>query len=124
MRILARALGAVKPESTNALLVAADGRWFQPPGVAERVSLFRNRALRRIMQAFAEARLTAPGRALGWEQVLALGWPGEQMLPTAGAHRVRVAISTLRGRGLREILLSRDDGYLLDPTVLVTLANN
>jgi predicted ATPase len=124
MRILARALGTAKPETTDALLVAADGRWFQPPGAADRVSLFRNRALRRIMQAFAETRLTAPGRALGWEQVLALGWPGEQMLPTAGAHRVRVAISTLRSRGLRDVLLSRDDGYLLDPTVVVTLANN
>jgi tetratricopeptide (TPR) repeat protein len=124
MRILVRALGTANPGSTNALLVAADGRWFQPPGAAERESLFRNRALRRIMQAFAEARLSSPGRALGWEEVLALGWPGEQMLPTAGAHRVRVAISTLRGRGLRDLLLSRDDGYLLDPTVVVTLANN
>ena len=36
------------------------------------------------------------------------------MQPEAAAHRVRVAISTLRKVGLSRWLLTRDDGYLLD----------
>jgi hypothetical protein len=37
----------------------------------------------------------------------------------AAQTRVRVAIATLRKLGLRGVLLTRDDGYLLDPQIAV-----
>jgi hypothetical protein len=37
----------------------------------------------------------------------------------AGFARVRNALATLRKMGLRDVLVTRDDGYLLDPAVAV-----
>jgi hypothetical protein len=79
------------------------------------------RALWLVLHALADARLRAPGRVLSSDELVAAGWPGEQIIPTAGAHRVRVAIATLRDAGLRGLLLSRSGGYLLDPAVTVEL---
>jgi hypothetical protein len=52
-----------------------------------------------------------------WDELLEAGWPGERVGPEAGFARVRNALSTLRKMGLRDVLLTRDDGYLLDPAV-------
>ncbi len=73
-------------------------------------------------QLVRRRRLTAPGEATGWEALLAMGWPGERVLAGAAATRVRVAISTLRRMGLAGFLLTRDDGYLLDPRASVVRA--
>ena len=51
------------------------------------------------------------------DALVAIGWPGERVLVEAAATRVRVAIATLRRHGLRQVLLTRDDGYLIDPAV-------
>jgi hypothetical protein len=101
---------------TRTLVVADDGRWFQAPGSA-RVSLERRRALRLVMQALAERRRAQPGSALSADEVLAAGWPGEKIRHQAGVLRVYNAVSSLRKLGLRRYLVSRDDGYLLDPSV-------
>jgi hypothetical protein len=37
----------------------------------------------------------------------------------AAQTRVRVAVATLRKLGLRGLLVTRDDGYVLDPAVEV-----
>ncbi len=105
------------------LRIDREARWFEPPGGA-RVSLARKRSLRLLLGALASARLRSPSRALDSAALLALGWPGDRVLPAAGAHRVRVAIATLRRLGLREHLVSRDDGYLLDPGAAVELARD
>lgn len=112
---------APPPLDSDGLLVGPDARWFQPPG-GERVALDRRRALRLVLQALVTARVEAPGSALDASALLARGWPGERVLPAAGAHRVRVAIATLRRSGLRRLIQSRDDGYLLDPEAPVRLA--
>ena len=38
------------------------------------------------------------------------------MRPDAAAHRVRVAISTMRKMGLRDVLRTEEDGYRIDPS--------
>jgi hypothetical protein len=57
------------------------------------------------------------GNPLGVPALAEAGWPGERILVEAAATRVRVAIATLRKLGLREVLLTRDEGYLIDPEV-------
>lgn len=101
---------------SSALVVSASGRWFQPPG-GQKVSLSQRRALRLLLKKLAEQRLGAPGEALPLEALLKSGWPDEKIAPEAGKSRVYMALSTLRNLGLREILLRRDDGYLLDPSI-------
>ncbi len=100
----------------GAISVGESGRWFGIPG-SDRVSLQRRRALRLILKALLEQRLSAPGSALGQAELLEAGWPGERVKHEAGTLRVYNALSTLRKLGLRAVLLSRDDGYLLDPKV-------
>jgi tetratricopeptide (TPR) repeat protein len=100
----------------DALLVGPGGAWFRAPH-GERVSLATRRPLARLLDQLARARATAPGRALGWDDLLAAGWPGEKVIASAGAHRVRVALSSLRKLGLRELLRTSEGGYALSPDV-------
>jgi hypothetical protein len=96
------------------LVISSDGRWFQLPA-GPKITLMRRRSLRLVLRRLLEERLARPGSALSVDELLAAGWPGERVVPHAGAARVYVAISTLRKMGLRDFLVSRDDGYLLDP---------
>jgi len=114
MKPIADGTGETHAVPEDALVISDDGRWFQPPG-AGRVLLMRRRSLRLVLRRLLEERLIRPGSALSVDDLLEAGWPGERVLPHAGAARVYVAVSTLRKLGLREFLVSRDDGYLLDP---------
>jgi tetratricopeptide (TPR) repeat protein len=79
------------------------------------VSLARRAPLRRLLGALAEARSTRPGAVVSIAELVRAGWGDERILPHSATQRVRVAIAELRALGLREVLLSRDGGYLLDP---------
>jgi predicted ATPase len=109
---LAGAPGTAPPE--DALLVAEAGGWFRPPG-APRVSLERRKPLARIAERLASERLERPGAPLTSRALQDAAWPGEKILSAAGAHRVRVAVSTLRKLGLAIVTLG--EGYALDPAV-------
>jgi hypothetical protein len=117
-----RALTMVVGAGAETLRIAADGRRVTfPDGAA--VDLGRRAAPRRLLLALARARLEEPGRVLGFDELIAAGWPGERMRPEAARKRLRTAIWTLRRLGLEPMLLTRDDGYLLDPFVPLQLAS-
>ena len=73
-----------------------------------------------ILRALVRAHVDGEG-ALGGEVLVAEGWPGERILVEAASTRVRVAIATLRKLGLREAIVTRDDGYQIDPGLAVEL---
>lgn len=85
------------------------------------VELEHHSTLRRVLLALARRRIDKPGAPSTWEELFAEAWPGERALPAAAKARVQVAVSTLRKLGLREALVTRDDGYLVDPRIVVTL---
>jgi hypothetical protein len=97
------------------MTVGVDGRYYEIDGT--RVSLQRQRSLRLILLALVEQAERAPGVGLSQTDVLARGWPGEKMRPDSGATRVYTSIRRLRRGGLAGVLLTRDDGYLLDPSL-------
>jgi predicted ATPase len=101
------------PDARQALSVGPGGTWFRVAS-EPRVDLSRRKPLRLILERLCEER-AAGGGTLGWDDLLAAGWPGERMRADAGAHRVRVAISTLRKMGLRDVLRTEEEGYRLDP---------
>jgi hypothetical protein len=111
---------------TAALLIGEDALWFTLPSdsgaAAERVSLARRGPLRRLLRTLIRRRLDAPGEALDRDALLAAGWPGQRVQFEAGSRRVRVAVAALRSLGLRAVLLTRDDGYLIDPAIPVRAA--
>lgn len=109
-------LAAMLRPRGGALEVSRDGRTAILPDGTQ-LDLFRRKAPRLLLVALAEARTSAPGQALGREALIEAGWPGERMRPAAAEKRLRTAVWTLRSIGLEPLLLTRDEGYLLDPFV-------
>ncbi len=116
VRLAARLLRRAIADQPHALRVAADAAWIHPPH-GERIDLRRRKPMWRIVARLAEHRRAQPGAAVTSEDLQEAGWPGEKMQREAGMHRVRVAVASLRKLGLRDLLLHRDEGYLLDPAV-------
>jgi len=115
LRLLAnRASARATP---RALAITSDGATVRVPGVEEPIDLSRRVPPRRVLLALARQRLDAPGEPLGLDDLVEAGWPGEQIQHDAAVNRVHVALTTLRNAGLREVLLTSERGYLLDPAV-------
>jgi tetratricopeptide (TPR) repeat protein len=103
---------------SGALVISASALWFSA-SEGPCVRLDTRRALRLILQSLVEQRERSPGTPLDVASLLEAGWPRERVLPEAGTSRVYTAVSQLRREGLRDVLLRRDDGYLLDPAIAV-----
>ncbi|HEY0841043.1 MAG TPA: tetratricopeptide repeat protein [Vulgatibacter sp.] len=119
LRLLQLAVAAPQPaavvQEEAGVVAASDGSWFDAGG--GRISLRRRNVLRRLLLALVRAREAKPGIGIGQPELFRQVWNGETALPDAAARRVYFAIWTLRGMGLSGVLLSRADGYLLDPSV-------
>ncbi len=113
---LLRAGLAAQRGDRESLVVEKGGLRFRLAG--SWVSLVRRRNLGRLLVALAEAER---GRPLPIAALIAHGWPGEKLAGDSGLHRVRMAIATLRKLGLKDVLLTSGEGYLLDPAVAVRL---
>ena len=88
-------------------------------GGGDTVDLSKRRSLRLILVRLLSQRLSSPGMPLPMEAILDAGWPGERILAEAAANRVYVAMNTLRKLGLRDVLASREGGYLIDEDVVI-----
>ena len=124
LRIARQALDVPVAVATHRpLRVARDGRWFEM-GSRPRIELGRRASLRAILVALANAhRAASPEEgAVGREDLLAAGWPGERLLFDAAGKRLRVAIATLRSLGLREAIVTARDGYALDARLALEIA--
>jgi predicted ATPase len=113
-RFAARLLTHALRSST---LVVRDGagELVLPDGT--KIELRTREPLRRMVLALALRRQTDPGAPIAAEDLLAEGWPGERIQAEAGMNRVKVALSTLRKLGLRDLLVRSEGGYFFDPAV-------
>jgi tetratricopeptide (TPR) repeat protein len=102
----------------NQLEVCADARWFSRNG-GPRVDLDRVVAPRRMLERLLGEHQRAPGAPLSLDDLFAAGWPDQRAVREAMTNRVNVALNKLRTLGLRDVVLSRDGGWLLDPGVNV-----
>jgi hypothetical protein len=92
-----------------ALVIGESGSWFRPPRGA-RVGLERRRSLALLLDRLAQERSDRPGATLAAATLFAAAWPGEKAIASAAAHRVRVAVATLRKMGLRDAIVTLDGG--------------
>ncbi|MCB9600673.1 MAG: AAA family ATPase [Sandaracinus sp.] len=116
LRLLRRRLGhgSVRVDEEARALVLPDGTHVE---LANRLVLWR------LVAALLVLRETSPGEPLSIEAAIDAGWPGERMTGDSGTNRLKVALSTLRKLGLRELLVRHDSGgYLLDPNVPIVRA--
>jgi pSer/pThr/pTyr-binding forkhead associated (FHA) protein len=100
------------------LEVGADTLWFRPPEGAP-VNLGRRGALRRVLVRLLQQRYRAPGVPLGPTELIAAGWPGERMTHESALARLYTTVQRLRLLGLKDLLVTREEGYLLDSSVMV-----
>jgi predicted ATPase len=116
--LLRGAIDRVQARHPNAqvLRVGPEAAWFVVPGIPK-VHLGRKHRLRRLLSTLVRTREASPGTPLDVNAVCRAVWPGERVLAHAAKRRVHVAVSTLRAMGMRDVLLSEGDGYLLDPRV-------
>lgn len=94
------------------LVVGLDSRWVITP-CGRRLTLLRYGPARRLFERLVVKRIEEPGIAIAPHDLVEVGWPGEKMQHTAGLLRVYSAVRRLRRLGLT--LVTRDDGYLIDP---------
>ena len=95
-------------------MIGANASWFRAPH-GERVNLDRRRNLALLLAHLASAARSSVTSS----ELVAAGWPGEKVIATAGAHRVRVAIATLRKLGLKDAIVTTADGYTLASNITV-----
>ncbi len=107
------------PESDRGvrLVVASDFSWFALEST--RVDLAKRAPLRRILACLVDRRRHEPGRATSAVELLSSGWPGERVAPSAGQHRVHVAIAALRKLGFGDHLRKVAGGYAIEARVRV-----
>lgn len=107
------------PSERATLVVSDDARWLRRDG-GDVVNLGRRGALRLLLNELVARRIDAPGTALSVEQMFAAGWPGENIAFTSAQARVYTSVQRLRALGLEGLLVTRGDGYLLDPAADVS----
>lgn len=120
-RFLERALRALSPQRGPARLrVGWRAQWIEHDGA--RIGLARHRALRQLVWELSLRRILEPGIPAAVDALIAAAWPDERLRGDSGAHRLRVALSTLRRLGLRDAIVTLGDGYVLDPGRSLQLA--
>jgi hypothetical protein len=106
----------LQDEPPETMIVGSLGGWFLAPD-GRGTELSSRPTLARILARLVEARSHDPGRPVSAEQLIAVGWPGDVILPNAARNRLRVAISTLRKLGLGDAIVGGRGGYLLDRSI-------
>jgi len=115
---------AVEPSADSdgmTLEIGHDWRWFRV-GSGSPISLTRRNAGRRILQHLIKLAEASPDATVTRNELVAIGWPGERMLPESGVARVHTTLWRLRQLGLGEVLVSHDDGYRLRDRVRVVFS--
>jgi predicted Ser/Thr protein kinase len=102
------------------LVVHNGGEWFSYQGVV--ADLRRRGAASRILSVLASSH--AGDKAFPAADLIAVGWPGEQLVANSGLRRVYVELHHLRKLGLAGLLESTSLGYRLRPEVPVNIAGN
>lgn len=102
------------------LEVASDGTFARLPCGGE-VDLETRYVLRRLLLAFCASHDAHPGRTMTLDELIEVGWPDERMAYESGTRRVYSAIRNLRKIGFDEVLLTGENGYLIDPDVTIVM---
>lgn len=102
----------------QALLIDLKTQSFRPPGELDWVEMANRNTPFKLLSALVEQRIERPGEALTPEQLCEAVWPDEIVTAEAASNRLYVTIATIRRcEGMKELILSDQGGYLLDPQV-------
>lgn len=125
LRLTAEQLGLLElaEESRVRLAVDGAGRWFRLDDEAAQ-DTGRRTAVRRLLLALSRAHAEAPGVPIARDELIAAVWAGEKMAPVSAKNRLHVALSQLRKLGMRDHILTEEHGYLLDPSIDLSIVDD
>lgn len=110
------------PETCEANFTAIDAELQQVRGPAGNKSLANHPALQRLLWRLAVA--WANSETASDQELVAIGWPDEQLIPESAQRRLQVAISTLRKSALGERLVREAGSYCLRGPLAIVRARN
>jgi predicted ATPase len=123
-RFALRALSAARSGATSpsaehhGLWVWGEGASFRAPR-GERVQLPERSPLRRLLALLVDRREQTPGDPVTLEQLIAAGWPGEKIGADAALNRAYVGMTTLRKRGLGQVIVRASGGYAISRAITI-----
>lgn len=79
------------------------------------IVLDKRPVLRKLLGAFVQRRVDAPGVPLTVADLFAAGWPGERVPPSVQGDRVHASLQALRDLGFRGLIVTLAGGWALDP---------
>lgn len=122
LELTANALGMPELAHESRVRVAVDGagRWFRLEDDAVRET-GRRRAVRRLLLALCRGHADRAGVPIARSDLVDTVWDGEKMGAVSAKNRLHVTLSQLRKLGLRDHILTEEGGYLLDPSVDLTI---
>ncbi len=91
-----------------AVVVDREGRWFR--NSQREITDLRQRDAARYLVA-ALCRAYEHDASLSRLELIAIGWPAEELDPKRANNRLKVMLHSLRSSGLADVLVSRADGY-------------
>ena len=115
VRILSNIVG-VSPDRSSRLVLNSKERSARFNG--NRVVFAEHSAEWAILWRLGAAH-AQPAHVVTPAELIQVGWPEQQLLPKSAKNRLHVALSNLRAKGLREILLRHHNGYALSRAVQV-----
>lgn len=118
LRMAASASGVPSVSTARDLEIGPLCQWFRAAG-GTMVDLSARPTQRRLLAALAEQHAVAPGTALGAQALIKTLWPGERAALRLHLGRLHNAVATLRGLGLRKLILTNERAYLLDPAASI-----
>lgn len=93
-----------------ALVIGPQAKWFLSPDGKRRVDLSDREMLRRVLWVLIQARIVGTP-FISRDKIVAEVWPDDTGSPKAAYTRLRVAVSTLRGFGLRTAIRTSPTGF-------------
>ncbi|MFO0617397.1 MAG: ATP-binding protein [Polyangiaceae bacterium] len=119
-KLIARASSIGDAKRGARLVVANDGSWFSA-GTGARVSLRGSTTSRSLLLGLCNAHVQHARRALSLDELCAVVWPDDRSRRDALANRLYVALTRLRDKGLRDVLVRSERGWSLHPETEVEL---
>ncbi len=110
--------GLLPPDGSpqrSVLRLCRQMRWFAVDD-DEPTDISRRGPFRRILRALVEQRQSAPGEPLNAGELVDAGWPDEVLTPESGSQRLYMTVSRMRSQGLKDVVETIDNGYLIDPS--------
>jgi hypothetical protein len=115
--VLTNALGS-SVRVPDGLTLGRDGHWFRVRA-GEKVDLSEKPILARLARLLAEAHIRGEREPIPRAALIERVWPSERIDATAGANRLAVTLSKLRGLGLAEDMEVSRRGVRLRPELHV-----